>query len=328
MFRIILAAIGLILGGCMPPLANDQLSLLRHDVQPVMTEHSLALNCLGELIDQSKKPGMIVYIDRIDDETVPRRYDERRLSLGGAYWLHTAIDRLGSTRVVSTTRREIAKRAANGIILTGAWTQDDLGIGRLEGNVKGEWNGSSRDTELFIGSRRSSDIIAGDFMTVRNGVVTHATAISLAIDADRSGFGLRIEDGVRDLAFDLTRSTVEGPQFAQRRIAEAAAMVHLARAFDVDYGPCIEFGWAGAPAFQELAAGYFAMTDAERRRSVQEMLNAAGYKAGSTDGIWGARSRKALMAFQARQGLPVTGRLSVQVFLALHRPARDMFSSR
>jgi hypothetical protein len=316
------------LGGCTPPLVNDQFSLYRHDVQPVMTEHSLALACLGELIDQSGRPRLTVYVDRIDDKTVPKRFEDRRLSLGGAYWLHTAIDKISSERVVSTTSRKRGQGAGNSIVLAGAWTQDDLGVGRAEGSFDGRWEGGSRDTDLFLGARRSTDVIAGDFLTVRNGIVQHATAISLAIDADRSGFGLRIEDGSRDLAFDLTRSTVEGPQFAQRRIAEAATLVHLARAFDVDYRPCIEVGWASAPAFQERAAAYFAMTPGERHRALQEALNAAGYDVGSADGVWGARSRNALMAFQAGRGLPPTGRPSVQAYLALQRPARGLLSAR
>jgi hypothetical protein len=321
------AASSIGLTGCMSPVVNDQASLYRHDVQPVMTEHSLALACLGELIDQSGRPRLTVYVDSIDDKTVPIRFEDRRLSLGGAYWLHTAINKIGSERVVSTTSRSRGNKAANSITLSGAWTQDDLGVGRTEGNFDGEWNGSSVDANVFLGARRLSDVIAGDFITIRNGVVTHATAISLAIDDDRSGFGLRIEDGPRDWAFDLTRSTVEGPQFAQRRITEAAALVHLSKAFDIDYRPCIDVGWAGSANFQERASEYFTMSVQERHRTMQTALNEAGYNAGPADGVWGARSVRALMAFQSDRGLPVTGRPSSQVYLALQRPKGGLMSA-
>lgn len=50
---------------------------------------------------------------------------------------------------------------------------------------------------------------------------------------------LEVEDGDRKLSLDFSQHHNEGPQFAQRRIAEAAVMVHMARAFGVDYQPCI-----------------------------------------------------------------------------------------
>ena len=42
-------------------------------------------------------------------------------------------------------------------------------------------------------------------------------------------------------------------------------------------------------------------------RAIQEMLNAAGFNAGTPDGIWGAGSKRALKGFQKDRGLPVTG---------------------
>ena len=42
-------------------------------------------------------------------------------------------------------------------------------------------------------------------------------------------------------------------------------------------------------------------------RAIQEMLNAAGFDAGTPDGIWGAGSKRALKDFQTDRGLPPTG---------------------
>jgi hypothetical protein len=305
----------------MPSLVNDQLSLYRHDVKPVLTEHSLALACLGELIDQAGGPRLTVYVEPIVDKTVPRRYEKRRLSLGGAYWVHTAIDKVGSDRVVSITKRPRGKAAASTLVLSGAWTQDDLGVGSADGALDGRWENGDTRTDFFLGARRGTDVIAGDFLSVRDGVVQHATAISLAVDSARAGVGLRIQDGGRDFAFDLSRSVVEGPQFAQRRVTEAAALVHLAHAFDVDYAPCIELGWASAQVYREKAADYFAMPQKERYRAVQKALSEAGYDPGVADGLWGARSANALMRFQADRGQPPTGRPSLELYLALQRSA-------
>jgi hypothetical protein len=90
-----------------------------------------------------------------------------------------------------------------------------------------------------LGARRSFDVIAGDFVSSRSGQVTHAAAISVVVSSSRAGMNLEVEDGNRTLSLDFSQQSNDGPQFAQRRIAEAAVMVHMARAFGVDYRPCI-----------------------------------------------------------------------------------------
>lgn len=309
--------LALLMGGCAGPMMNERPSLQRSHVKPVLTEHSLALACLGDLIDRSGKPRLSVYVRRIDDDTVPDRFRERRLSLGGQWWLHTAINKIGSSRVVSVTSRKRAIQSGNHIEISGAWTQDDIEVGRSSAEFDIDRDGSQTDVDFFAGTRTSFDVIAGDFISVRNGQVIHATAISLALGSSRDGLGLRIEEGAYDVAFDLSNTVNEGPQFAQRRIAEAAALVHVSRAFDIDYRPCIEIGWASAAAYQESIHAYLAKSDVDRNRLIQAALAGAGYRPGEPDGIWGNKSARALMRFQGDRGLPVTGRPSAEIYALL-----------
>ena len=273
--------------------------------------------CLGDLIDQSTKPRLSVYIRPITDKTVPIRFEDRRLSLGGDLWLHTAINKIGSKRVVSVTSRKRAQQSGNYIEISGAWTQDDIDVGRSSAEFDLSRDGTQTDVDFFAGTRSSFDVIAGDFLSVRKSQVIHATAISLAIGSSRNGMGLRIEDGTYDLALDLSNSIIEGPQFAQRRIAEAAALVHVSRAFDIDYRPCIEIGWASPAAYQERIHAYLGKSQNERNRTLQQALVSAGYQPGTPDGNWGEKSLRALMHFQSDRGLPVTGRPSAEVYAAL-----------
>lgn len=310
-------AMALLLAGCNTTFVNDSPSLQRTQVTPVMTEHSLALACLGDLIDTSGRPPLTVYVNPIEDRTVPLRFEKRRLSLGGEWWLHNAINRIDSDRVVSVTSLKTARSRGNYIEISGAWTQDDFAVGSSSAEVNASRAGSVTDLDFFAGTRRSIDVIAGDFLSVRNREVLHATAISLAVGAQRDGFGLRIEDATYDLALDLSTSVNEGPQFAQRRIAEAAALVHVSRAFDIDYRPCIEMSWASSSAYQERLRAYLDKPRNERDRAVQHALREAGYKSGPVDGIWGQNSARALMRFQSDRGLPVTGRPSAEVYMAL-----------
>jgi hypothetical protein len=316
----VIASSALLIGGCSVPIVNDQPSSFRNDVNPVMTEHSLALECLGELIDQSGKPKLTVYVDTITDETVPPRFEQRRLSHGGSWWLHTAISKIGSDRVVSSTTVPPRTSPSNHIVLSGAWTQDDMAIGRADADLDGRATSGSSRLDFFLGGRRNRDVIAGDFLTVRNGEVQHATAISLAVDGDRRGVGLDIRDGSSRFSIDFSRAVNEGPQFAQRRITEAAALVHIARAFQVDYTGCAEMAWARPSGHQALLAGYLAKSESDRYRAVQEALVKAGYRPGPVDGVWGPGSASALLKFQSDRGLPKTGRPSAEVFALLQRP--------
>lgn len=63
---------------------------------------------------------------------------------------------------------------------------------------------------------------------------------------------------------------------------------------------------APAPAPQAQAAG---APSAQASGDVQVLLDRAGFSPGALDGKWGSNSKKALSAFQAAQGLPVSGKV-------------------
>ncbi|OYW87175.1 MAG: hypothetical protein B7Z23_14120, partial [Pseudomonadales bacterium 32-61-5] len=125
------------------------------------------------------------------------------------------------------------------------------------------------------------------------------------------------------LGVELGNSSSDGPQFAQRRIAEAAVMVHVAHAFEVDYRPCIETAWASPGSYAANVQAYGRMSAGERHRAVQQALARAGHPGGAADGVWGEQSSRALMRFQAANKLPVTGRHSAEVYAELLRRARN-----
>lgn len=209
-------------------------------IKDVQTDYSLGLSCLGDRIDRSTGPRMEVYVDPIRDLTVPGEFKDRRLSSGGKWWLITALQKIGAKKIKVKIQdgSKADPRNPSHLTLSGAWTQDDLELGRQDGGVK-VWVPKAM---LDLGSRRSFDVIAGDFVSSRNGQVAHAVAISVVVSSARAGMNLEVEDGDRKLSLDFSQQRNDGPQFAQRRIAEAAVMVHMARAFGVDYGPCIAKG--------------------------------------------------------------------------------------
>jgi localization factor PodJL len=51
--------------------------------------------------------------------------------------------------------------------------------------------------------------------------------------------------------------------------------------------------------------------------SVQSKLAQRGYYQGAIDGVIGSDSRQAIRAFQAAQGLPVTGAIDIKLLNAL-----------
>lgn len=305
-----------LLSGCGHLSTNTQPSLYGSEVKPVVTEHSLALECLGDLIDAGDKPPVTVYITDIKDQTVPYRYRERRLSRGGAWWLHTAIVKLRSTRVASTlkspTRKNIGDR--NHLVLSGAWTQDDVEVGQSKRGLDLDNDGGGHFKVFDWQKDRHMSVIAGDFVTTVDDVVAHASAISLAIGGRRDGFDLRIDDGARSLDVGVISAVNEGPQFAQRRIAEAAVLVHVARAFDIDYRPCISEKGSNSGNYREQMRAYIAALPHQQFRQTQEALLSAGYDPGEIDGVWGERSRKALMLFQSANDVPITGIPSPELF--------------
>lgn len=228
-----------LLSGC-ATLSDGIARLPTGQVAAVDTDYSLGLSCLGKRIDRSGRSPLLVHVDPIADQTVPRNFEERRLSSGGKWWLLTALQKLNASkvRIVTEDGSKADPKNPSHLVLSGAWTQDDLELGQQQAGIKA-W---IPKVVLDLGARRSFDVIAGDFVSTRQGRVAHAAAISVHVHAGRAGMDLEVEDGDRKFALGFSQQLNEGPQFAQRRIAEAAVMVHMARAFGVDYRPCIAEG--------------------------------------------------------------------------------------
>ncbi len=313
---VIAIATALGTAGCTTTLSPGYPATSLGQATPVMTEYSQGLACLGELIDQTDKPRLTVYVDKIRDQTVPRRYENRRLSHGAQWWIHTAISKLGTNRIQSTTDNvKNTNRKSNHLVLSGAWTQDDLNVKRNGGGV----NVQLGDIRFGIGSDRRFDVIAGDFVSVANGRVLYASAISLAVGRNNTEVLLRVEDSDDVFELDLSNTLNEGPQFAQRRITEAAVMIHLSRYFGINCRSCIEAGWANPQEFRKKLEEYKSLQSGGQVKAMQLALKKAGYDPGPVDGKWAERSSRALMRFQTDAGYPVNGRPSAVVYAMLSR---------
>lgn len=313
-----MTAIGftILLTGCSQLTTNVQPSLFKTEVKPVMTESSEVLSCLGDLVDSSDKSPMVVYVDHISDKTVPRRHRDRRLSRGGEWWLHTAISKMQSDLVTSTVDSPSSKdkNKQNHLVLRGAWTQDDLEVGENRKGLDVENNGNGNFGFFNWGGSRKISVIAGDFLSEINGKVVHASAISLAVGGYRNGFDLRIDDGQRRVDVGIVSEINEGPQFAQRRIAEAAVLVHVAKAFDVDYRSCVSQDFADLKKYRQQIKSYLSEPPHGQFKMMQEALSEAGFSPGVNDGKWGKKSKAALIAFQSSNDLPLTGVPSVELY--------------
>ncbi len=298
--------------GCVTIPVDNAGLIGRGEVEPVVTEHSLALQCLGGLLEEARVSSVIVHVDRIRDRTIPTRLnDETRLSQAGEWLVHTAIAKLETARVRSTlnaSEREL--RQPGRMKISGAWTQDDQVLRRQAGDISGRF-GKFR---FGLGANRTRNFVAGDFTTSVGGVVVFASAIGVVLSSSGAGASLRVDDGADNAEIELEAGWADGPMLAQRRIAEAAVMVHIARYYKIDYVACLESGWGQPAAFRKSLRDYAGMSSRERRAAFQTALTELGYAPGATDGAWGVNSREALMAFQADKALPSTGQPSAVVY--------------
>ncbi len=313
----VLMAISTINSGCSSLSRFDYTGNNMAEVSPVMTEYSLGLSCLGELIDQTGKPPVTIYVDDIKDRTIPDRFKKRRLSHGAKWWIYTAINKIGSRRIHATTKKFTnSNRKSRQLVFSGAWTQDDVNVKKIGGGAKAQLG----DFYIGIGASRTFDVIAGDFVSSVNGKVLYASAISVAVGHDDAEALLKVEG--RDNSFEVNVSNTldEGPQCSQRRIAEAAVMIHLSRYFGVNPQACIAAGWAAPQQFREKMDEYKSLSPRAKIKALQSALKQAGYHPGPVDGKWARRSAQALMRFQADQGYPVNGHRSALAYaiLSLH----------
>lgn len=65
------------------------------------------------------------------------------------------------------------------------------------------------------------------------------------------------------------------------------------------------------------SGGQSAQLDQNTARQVQQQLQNQGYDVGQIDGVWGPRSRQALMDFQRDQNIRTSGRPDQQTMAAL-----------
>jgi hypothetical protein len=307
-----IAFAGTLAAGCagMPSLRVG--GALPAPVSPVRTEHSAALECLGQLIDDSGRPPVTVYVDGIDDRTVPSRFRDRRLSKGGDWLIHTALAKVGSSRVVATMTAP-AGDDARVLVLSGAWTQDDT----LLRSRSGAAFGRKGDVGIDFGMRGRYDYIAADLVSSIAGRVTHAGAIGLALSERSTEAALIVDSGGEQARFGWSSGHRDGPQFAQRRIAEAAVLVHLAAHFGIAPAPCLEAGGTAADRWRDALADYDAMSARDRHVAIQRGLVASGHLRGKVDGVWGGESRAALLAFQRDRGLPQRGAPNATIYALL-----------
>ncbi len=290
---------------------EPQAALLRDApaVSPVMTEHSAGLRCLGGLIEQSPAAPVSVVVRDIEDATVPLLNEERRLSLGGSFVLHTALSRLETSKVqiVMDEQRAGARR----LTLSGAWTQDDLFTGERGVGVRV----AGSNVRAGLGRRTSYDFIAGDFASSVNGRVRLSTAVGVALPRRGEEAFLVIDDGADGAEIGMDRRRVQGAQMAQRRVLEAVALVHLADFFGIDYRPCLDAPTASPEAFSAAIGAYERAAPGERHRMMQEELTRLGYLSeGPPSGRWDAQSRLALGRFQQDARLPPTSRPSAVLY--------------
>jgi hypothetical protein len=294
-------AFAAVLAGCASGPPSRPASALA-PVGHVRTEHSAGLECIGALIDETGRPPVTVFVDGIDDRTVPSRFRERRLSKGGEWLVYTALAKVRSPRVAATLVAP-ATDDPRVLVMSGAWTQDDALLRSRSGAALGR----KGDVGFDFGTSGRYDYIAADLVSSVAGRITHASAIGLALSERSMQAALIVDTGGEQARFGWSTGHRDGPQFAQRRIAEAAVLVHLAAHFGIDHAPCLALATGEGARWRDALARWDGMAPRERHLALQRSLASAGYLRGKVDGVWGAESRAALQRFQRERGLPARG---------------------
>ena len=302
------------LGACGSIAPEPTVFQARAPISAINTDQSPSLRCLGRLIDAAPRGPVEVVIGTIRDRTVPSRFEDRRLSKGGEWWVHTAIAKLGTRKVSSLEPGRKSRRGSSGQMhFEGAWTQDDR-VG-LEGDSEFSAIVGNVGFSLFGGAEY--DLIVGDFTSTRGGRVVHASAVGAVISAGSGDAEFFVRDGGDSYAFEIGGGVIEGPQMAQRQITEAAVAAHLAAYYGIDYRDCV----IGQNVAGDPGTAYGLMAPRDRHLALQEDLKRLGHYDGEVDGIWGPQSAAALQRFAAESELPSSSRPTAALFLVARAAA-------
>ena len=257
------------------------------------------MNVLSAQATQRPSRPVVVHVDRIRDRTIPNRLTrESRLSQAGEWLIHTAIAKMETERVRSTlSDSRKASGQSDRLAISGAWTQDD----ELMRQNLGDGEVGSMSFMFGLGGSRRSDYIAGDFTSSVNDVVTFASAVGVMVGSGDVDAHLFVENSGEFLDISFERRWADGPQISQRRIAEAAILVHIAKYYELDYKPCLESGWSGPAQYEASVNRYRKATKQTQNIMTQTLLNDLGYDAGNPDGVWDERSTRAMSSYQGKR---------------------------
>ncbi len=209
------------------------------------------------------------------------------------------------------------------------------------GNMYEKGNGVERDYSLAMEWYEQA-AEQGNATAMHNLAVLHATGPTGKVDNEAAArlFRAAAERGVRDSQFNMGILAVRGIGTAQSFAesykwfaivaaggdADAAAkrdeVGKAMTAEDVERVRAEVAAWRATPLDPDaneidLPADWEAQPPASAQApqdvssvaDVQRLLNAAGYDAGTADGILGERTRQAIAAWQRDRGLPATGEL-------------------
>ena len=144
----------------------------------------------------------------------------------------------------------------------------------------------------------------------RTAVMALAVAAAIVIIANATF----LQSGEHPSPLFNTR-TGEDPAVAERVAAvDAAAPLETEAAPGDDIGRFVEVTAVGAPRVEAVAASPIVV-------EAQQLLLVQGYEPGVVDGLFGTRTENAIRAYQANQGVAVTGEITEPLLELLRRTA-------
>jgi membrane-bound lytic murein transglycosylase B len=113
-------------------------------------------------------------------------------------------------------------------------------------------------------------------------------------------------------AFVMVPQGVNGPRFLVTRNFLAIMDYNLSHSYALAVGHLADRIRGMGPILAAWPEADFGLSY-EQRVELQKRLNAMGFKTGGSDGRFGARTYEAIIAYQAKAGLPLDGRPSVKL---------------